>query len=176
MTRLDDGAAVTVLLDAARRLIDADQTIQLVIAGSGLGGESARRLAREANLSGRVTVTSVPGDFEPLLTAMDVFVHARTEDWHGTELMQALAAGRPAVACGVGAVFSLIREGETGHIVRRGDAAGMAEAVGRLLADDVRRGVMGRAAREAMAAKFATEIALDRLLGVYSEAIESSRR
>ena len=58
-----------------------------------------------------------------------------------TVLMEAGGCGRPVVASDVGGISDIVADRETGLLVRPGDAAGIADAVVRLLDDrDLRRG------------------------------------
>jgi glycosyltransferase involved in cell wall biosynthesis len=75
----------------------------------------------------------------PVLDAADVFVLpsviAPDGDMEGipVALMEALAAGLPAVATRQSGVPELIRDGETGHLAEPGDAGSLREAIGRAL-------------------------------------------
>jgi len=54
----------------------------------------------------------------------------------------------PVVASDAGGLPEVVEHGVTGLIVPRGDSTALAEAMGSLLADPVRRAQMGRAGRE----------------------------
>ncbi|MEC8948654.1 MAG: glycosyltransferase, partial [Candidatus Thermoplasmatota archaeon] len=66
----------------------------------------------------------------------------------GIVLLEAAAAGLPAVATRVGGVPEAIIEGETGLLVEYGDATPLAAALGRLLDDPAGAREMGRKGRE----------------------------
>src|SRR5690606_10726958 len=57
--------------------------------------------------------------------------------WEGLPraVVQAMAAGVPVVASAVDGVLDVVRDGETGLLVRPGDVPGFARAVVRLLDD-----------------------------------------
>ena len=66
----------------------------------------------------------------------------------GRTVLEAMAAGRPVVAYDGGMPARLVADGETGHVVPRGDVGAAAEAVAALARDPMRRAAMGRAGRE----------------------------
>jgi glycosyltransferase involved in cell wall biosynthesis len=63
-------------------------------------------------------------------------------------LLEAMQAGRPAVATEVGGVAEALEDGRTGLLVRPGSADALKEALATLLDDPERRREMGEAARE----------------------------
>ncbi|HEU4673341.1 MAG TPA: glycosyltransferase, partial [Candidatus Limnocylindrales bacterium] len=69
-------------------------------------------------------------------------------------LMEALAAERAVVATDVAGVSELVRDGETGLLVRSGDADALAGAIGRLLGDPDLRARLGRAGRALVLREF----------------------
>jgi glycosyltransferase involved in cell wall biosynthesis len=75
------------------------------------------------------------------------------EPW-GLVCNEAMHQGRPVVATdAVGAVAGgLVRDGQTGLVVKAGDSAGLAAAIDTLLADEPLRARLGAAAREAVSA------------------------
>ena len=58
-----------------------------------------------------------------------------------------MLAGLPVVATRVSAVPEVVADGETGALVEPGDDAGVAEALGALLADGARAAAIGEAGR-----------------------------
>jgi glycosyltransferase involved in cell wall biosynthesis len=68
-------------------------------------------------------------------------------------LLEAMAAGVPAVATRVGGINE-IATGDTAQLVPAGDDAALAEAIGRLLDDPQMRTRQARAARERVLARF----------------------
>src|SRR5690606_25912636 len=83
-------------------------------------------------------------------------------------LIEAAAFGLPAVATRVGGVPEVVRDGETGYLVEYGDGAGLRDAL-RRLADPVRRGEFGAAARNRWQRLFSPEPFAAALAEVYGE-------
>lgn len=86
-----------------------------------------------------------------VLAEADLFVWPAINEAFGMALLEAQAAGLPAVAGAAGGesggVAGILRDGETGLLVRSGDAVAFAAAVTALLDDPARRRTMGEAAR-----------------------------
>jgi glycosyltransferase involved in cell wall biosynthesis len=141
VARLSPEKDVPMLLRAVEGL-DAE----LVVVG---GGPQEGQL-REAAPTNVRFVGHVNRDELPRWYAnADVFIlPSRSETW-GMALSEAAAAGLPLVATeAVGGAWDLIEEGINGYRVPVGDAAGLREALGRVLAADDWRDRAGRRSRE----------------------------
>lgn len=89
----------------------------------------------------------------------------------GLVVVEAMAAGVPAVAAGHGAFVELVDDGATGLLHRPGEAASLASCIRRVAADPVRNREMGRAARSRYEQGFSPAVGLDRLVEGYRTAI-----
>ena len=115
----------------------------LLIVGTGEMEADLRQLASEmesVRFGGFVNQTELPR----VLAAADVFVlPADNEPW-GLVVNEAMCAGLPVIVGDrVGCVPDLVRDGETGLLVRPGDVSGLANALRRLLLHDGARRAMG---------------------------------
>jgi glycosyltransferase involved in cell wall biosynthesis len=171
LTRFDGSSGVPDLLEAVRILKEREIEIHVIVAGNGSRGFSYRRLARRLGVSGCVTVTSVARDFEPVLAAMDVFVSPRRRDWFGGPILQAMAAGRPVIAAGVGAAFSLIREPENGRLTPGADPAALADAIDEMLGDPDEAQRLGENARKIVSTEHTADLAAERTERIYREVL-----
>lgn len=140
-----------VLTEAFERLI-ADPRYHLFILGS---GPEARNVARVAKrYPDRVTwKTGIPHEDVPRhLRAMDIAVapYPALEPFYFSplKLLEYMAAGRAIVASHVGQIPELVKHGETGLLVRPGDASDLALAIERLASDPYLRERLGAQARQ----------------------------
>ena len=135
-------------------------TLELV--GDGPLEASLRALARELRIDDRVTFSGLL-DHDRLLARLragewDAIVLASSSSGSEHEgipvsLMEAMAAGLPAVATDSGATRELITDG-AGLLVPSSDRAALADALGRLSADPELRAQLGAAARARIEAAF----------------------
>jgi glycosyltransferase involved in cell wall biosynthesis len=82
-----------------------------------------------------------------------------------------MAAGRPVVATRTGGTEELVTDEETGFLVPSGDAAALADRVGRLSSDAGLRAEMGRSGRARIEAAFSVETMVSRTMSLYDEVL-----
>jgi glycogen synthase len=147
-------------------LLPPEATVTLV--GDGPERATLRRLASDLGVADRVTVTGfVPHGMVPgLLAGADVVVLPSRYEELGTALVEAMAAGRPVVASHVGGIPELVRDGVDGLLVPPDDAAALAKAVTRVLANPVLAAELGASGRARVAGHDWAALA-GRVLGVY---------
>lgn len=143
--------------------------VQLVIVGSGPAEAAIRRTIPSALLLGQQTGE----DLAQIYASLDVFVHAGPHDTFGQTLQEAAASGLPVVAPAAGGPLDLVRDGETGFLVRPGDATAMAEAVAKLTADRELLAAQGAAGRQMVLAR-TWPVMCDELINHYVEIVNSA--
>ncbi len=99
----------------------------------------------------------------PIYAAADLLVWPAVNEAFGMAVLEAQAAGLPAVTGDWGGVAQLVAHGETALLTPRGDEAAFAEAVGGLLVDPGRRAAMGAAAAIRTAREHGLAVAARRL-------------
>jgi starch synthase len=133
------------MLDLARALADIDD-LRVVLVGGGIEEQAVRAaVAGDPRLSRMVVMTG----FVPRETAI-AFRKAATVNvvpMGGYSLIEACASGRPVVAYDVEWHAELVRDGESGILVRENDVEALAKAVRRLLADEELARRLGAAGR-----------------------------
>ena len=125
---------IDVILQAFARIRARFPEATLTLAGEGSEEESLRRLAASLapngiRFVGRVEPDAMPG----LYDEADVFVNASVVDNQPVSVLEAFAAGLPVVSTATGDIAAMVRDGETGFIVRQEDPPAMAEAVATLI-------------------------------------------
>ena len=159
-------------LRAARLVVDRVPTAKFLVVGDGPMRLEIERLVRELDLADCVMLTGSRSDVPDLLRAIDVFVlSSYTVECFPMALLEAMAAGRPAVCTAVGGVPEMIEEPTTGYLVPPRDPDALADRLVRILSDSELAHQMGQAARARLETKFslrasvsATEHALDALV------------
>jgi glycosyltransferase involved in cell wall biosynthesis len=151
VNRLEREKGVAVALEAVRRLRDAFPDLHVVVAGTGHDERRLRRLAAVLGLGDACRFLGLVGhdSLPAVLAAADVFAHpSLCAEGRPASIAEAAAAGLPVVATRSAGATEVVVDGVTGVLVPRGDAAALAAAVARLLADSGARAAMGRAARD----------------------------
>jgi glycosyltransferase involved in cell wall biosynthesis len=172
-SRLEPGAGIEDLVRAAGRLLAEGRDLHLLVAGAGRRDRTVRCLVRDAGIARSATVTGLAGHHEQVIEAIDVFVHPPVVEWYGTALLEAMAAGRPVVATGVGGTFDLVREGETGLLAPRGDPESLADRIAEMLDDPEEAREAGRRGRLRAEVEFGADDAAERIAAVYRETLEA---
>jgi glycosyltransferase involved in cell wall biosynthesis len=83
--------------------------------------------------------------------------------------LEAAMAERATVGARAGGIPEEIVDGNTGFLVARGDAEGLARAIARLLGDDELRAAFGRNARAFVNDRFGTEAIIQALIELYTK-------
>jgi glycosyltransferase involved in cell wall biosynthesis len=130
-------------------------------AGDGELREQVEADIAARRLQGRVRLLGWRRDVPDLLHLADVLL--LTSRWEGLPQVfpQAMAAAKPIVATAVDGAPEAIAHGETGFLAPHGDAAGLAAALCRLIADPDLRRRMGEAGRRRAAAFSQAEMVRD---------------
>jgi glycosyltransferase involved in cell wall biosynthesis len=87
----------------------------------------------------------------------------------GMVIVEAMASGLPVIATRGGGIPEIVRDGETGLLTERGNAAELAEAINYLLKHDEVRRAMGRAGRKRAVEMFGWDKISEPLFEVYQE-------
>jgi len=154
-------------LPAVRSRVGED--VRLVLVGGGIARPALERLAEEKGVLDAVVFAGRVRDAGALLSAFDVFAMPSLMEAMPFALIEAMAAGLPAVAASAWGIPEVVVEGETGFLVPPGDADALADALARLLEDRSLRGAMGAAAKARAEAVFSLEAMASKTVEVYGE-------
>src|SRR5215831_12357094 len=117
-------------LEMARLVSAQKPDVHFVLAGDGAPRAQYMRHAAAMDLTDRITFTGMIDDpfGEGIFHAFDVVCQfSRWEEVFGWMIAEAMAHQRPVVATRVGGIPELIRNGESGYLVERGDAGSMSQ-------------------------------------------------
>lgn len=159
-------------LGAASRVLEVNPEVQFLISGAGPEESNLRHLVRDLEISGNVTFVPNLYDFSISLEAMDVFCLASLRQGLGTIMLEAMALAKPVIATGVGGIYSVIRDGETGLVVPPSNSEALANSILKLLEDPLKARAMGESARELVRQEFRVETMIERTVEEYKRALQ----
>lgn len=165
------------LLRAFRTVVDDLPTARLLIVGDGPERGRLEKLTADLGLASQVIFAGSRRDVPALLGLIDVFtLSSYSIECFPMALLEAMAAGRPAVCTAVGGVSEMVEEGVTGYLVPARDEAALAVRYRALLSDRATARRFGIAARTAVESRFTlersvqtAELAMERTAGRMAE-------
>ncbi|HEX6444303.1 MAG TPA: glycosyltransferase [Streptosporangiales bacterium] len=176
--RLDAAKGVPLLLAGWDRYrADAgDGALRLVVAGDGPLGDEVRRWAADrpsVEVLGHLTRAECR---DTLAASRAALLPSQWEETFGLVVVEAMAAGVPAVAAAHGSFPELVTEGRDGVLFRPGDADDLARALHEVDRDPERLAAYGREARRTYERRFDVQANVDQLLDIYEFAVRNPTR
>ena len=153
------------MCEAFGRAFDADQKIELVIAGWGtLESELYQRYGGHPGIGflGKVEGESKT---EALRNATVVVVPSLVEEVFGIVTIEAYAFGKPVIASKTGGLPELVRQAETGWLVEPGDINSLAQRM--LSAAKLRPSALAKMSQACK--EFSYQFSLEKILAEYLE-------
>lgn len=133
--RLSEAKGLVYLLRALPLLPQGIDDVHVAIVGD---GDYRAQLLQEISalgLAGRIHLLGTRRDTPLIYSALDVFVLPSFVEAFPMVLLEAMACGVPVVATAVGDTEHIVHQEVSGLVVPPGDAAALAGAIGRVLAD-----------------------------------------
>lgn len=167
--RLHEAKGNVHLIAAFHALLQVHPTARLLLAGDGPSRRSLETMVEALRLGPFVRFLGTVTSPWPLLAAADIF--ALPSLWEGmpNALLEAMAAGLPAVATAVGAVPEMVADGREALVVPPGDAGALARALSELATWPARRREMGVLARQRVEKAYKIESTVARTERLYDE-------
>jgi glycosyltransferase involved in cell wall biosynthesis len=166
------------VLEAAPAIVRKFPEARFLFVGDGTLRRSLERQARELGVRDRVIFAGLvePGEIPAMIKAMDVVVHASLREGLARVLPQALLSGCPVVSFAVDGAGEVVRDGETGFLVEPKSAAGLADAIIRVLSDLPAARRMARRGRELFASRFSAERMVREIDALYRQLLSQPSR
>ena len=145
---------------------------RFVLVGEGKDGATLgqlEQLAAELGIRDRIYFPGYRSDLLPVYAAFDLFLLTSRREGLPNSILEAMAMGLPVVTADVGGVKELVVDGETGYVLPRGDAEGMARSLTTLVEDGSSRKRMGAAGRTRVEREFSFSTRLQRIEALYEQ-------
>ena len=157
-----------VLLDAVAAARGGGARVHLALVGTARRGPSWRYARSASDWPARSAFSGTGATFRSSTRRPTPPSSPRTTRAPPVSLIEAAAAGLPAVATEVGGVASVVTP-RSGLLVAPGDSRALGEAITAIASEAVKREEMGRAAREHVRARFSAERLVDDVDSLYRE-------
>ena len=144
-------------LETARLVANQDPAAIFLIVGDGELRADLEQTARDFGLADRVRFLGWRRDLPTIYGASDVFLLTSRNEGTPVALIESLAAGVPGVSTDVGGVRDVIDSDAVGFTAPYDDAAGLANAVTKLIGDPDLRRAMGERGRASVVARYSVD-------------------
>lgn len=141
-----------------------------IIAGDGELREMLEKVVQSKNLSKRFFFLGFRQDVASLLKDFDIFLFTSKTEGLGTSILDAFAAKVPTIATAAGGIPEIVIHEKTGLLCEIGDSEGLAQAVKRLLSDDLLRAKLVDSAG-AMLSNFSLDSLASKTLSEYQQVL-----
>ena len=143
--------------------------------GPGYAGR-VQAQAEALGLGRHLRMAGFRSDMPQVLRAADVVVHCSVKpEPFGRVIIEGMAAGRPVAASALGGAAEIISDGVDGLLTPAGDAAALAAALNRLLADPLERQRLGEAAQRTVAQRYQVAAHVQAVLTFYQRVLAERR-
>lgn len=160
-------------LRAVARLRAQYPSIRYVVVGDGPEKDALKTLTRELGIDDRVTFLGRLPHHEGMchMALCDIFCLPSWEEGFGVVYLEAMAHGKPVIACRGEGIEDVVTDGETGLLVKPRDVDSLAEAIRFLLDHSDKAKTIGEQARSLVLENYTWEKNAERTLRVYKEVL-----
>jgi teichuronic acid biosynthesis glycosyltransferase TuaC len=164
-------------LRAVARLRDKYPTIRYVVIGDGSEKSKLKALTRKLGIEDRVTFLGRLPHQEAMqhMAACDIFSLPSWEEGFGVVYLEAVAHGKPVIACRGEGIEDVVTHGETGLLVKPKAVDSLVEAIRFLLDHSDKAKAIGERARELILTNYTWEKNAERTLRVYKEVLREKQ-
>jgi glycosyltransferase involved in cell wall biosynthesis len=161
------------LIEAAKQVLKENEETRFVIVGDGPLKSHLVSYSKAQGVSEKFVFLGYVSEemLHRLYSCADVFASPSIQEGQGITLLEAQATAKPVVAFNVTAIKEVIKNKETGLLVKP-DRNKLANAILTLLSDKTLREKMGRSGREFVSKTYSWDVCAQKMLKVYSEAAE----
>lgn len=135
-------------LKLIKECINQNLAVSLQIVGDGSQKSTIQKQIEELELQAHVSLLGDRSDVQELLTKADIFLLTSFSEGHSIALLEACAAGLPAIVSNVGGNGEIVQNTKTGMVIALDDIAGFVSSIQTLLEDREKWLAMSKATRQ----------------------------
>jgi glycosyltransferase involved in cell wall biosynthesis len=163
------------LFSAFRQLIKEYPQARLLVVGSGKKEKELKSWVSRQGLSAQIIFLGNIPALKGLFKIIDVSILPSSLEGLGLSILEAQANGVPVVASCVGGITEIIRDRETGILVKPGDSHGLYRGIRLLLEDNLLRSKIIDKAKQQIKQGFSLEGMARQVQSVYRQAAEKRK-
>lgn len=167
--RLHPQKGLDVLLQAMRALADEGQAARLRLVGDGPARDDLQALSGRLGLEQQVTFVGQSDQVMLELATADVFVLPSRAEGLSNALLEAMAAGLPAVVSNIPGNVDVIEHQRNGLLFMVEDARALADCLAQLLDQEELRARLGQAARQTVEDRFSLDAVSQLYVKLYAQ-------
>jgi glycosyltransferase involved in cell wall biosynthesis len=170
--QFDERKGIDVLLAAFGRIHRQVPQARLVLVGRGPLQEMIESEVRRLNWGDAVLLPGFVDDVVAVMQAIDILLLPSLWEGFGIVLIEAMAAGKPAISTNTSSMPEIIADGQTGYLVPPNDAEKLANRAIELLQNPELCEQFGNAARRRVAEFFTLERMIEQLDNLFQREIQ----
>lgn len=153
---------------AARILLKKRKDITFLAIGGGTDSEMSQNHVSPENRE-YFRLLGKRSGVESYINALDISVLSTFTEGISNSILEYMALGKPVIATNGGGTCEIVKDGETGFLIKRSDPAELAEKTEMLLEDDDLRVRMGEAGKERIRSSFSIDNMINQYLSLYNK-------
>lgn len=158
------------LLEAIRQ-VSPSHRAHLVLVGDGPERGSIEQWIRQHNMNGQVTLAGQQPSAEPFYGIARIAVLSSRTEGSPNALLEAMAAGVPAIATRVGGIPEIVTDGESALLVEPGQVAPLKNALDRLLGDPALGELLARRSQQLIEQRHNPQARFEALTQIYRSSV-----
>lgn len=166
-TRLVQDKGIEDLLVVALDLKNKHDGLRFLIAGDGPLRASFQAQVSAVGLADHITFLGFVPDMPAFYRSLDIFVLPSLREGLPMSLLEAMAAGKPAIASNIGGIPKAVINQWSGLLIEPGDKVSLASSLERLIEDAPFRRLLGTNARMLIGTEFSSRVMAREYLRLY---------
>ena len=167
VSKLWEGKGHEQLIDAMARLLKSGHRVKLLIVGDGNLEEKLREQVKSLGIEEAVIFTGFWTNVPEITAILDVSVLPSFYEGMGRVVLEAMAAGKPVVASGVGGLTELVEDQVSGYLIPPGDVNALVKRLETLITDPDLRQKMGQAGAHRIGQEHSADSMVEMIHQVY---------
>ncbi len=127
---------VIYFLEAAEKVCAVNPNVKFLIAGDGDLKDEFRRFIKDRKLEDKIFLLGFVKDINSFYNAIDINTLTSLSESFPYALLEGAKMKKATIAAAVGGIVEMIKDNETGYLVKKADSRLLAEKINKLLNDD----------------------------------------